>query len=34
MIIKVERMENVFAAESIWYNIGYAVGTFLRKLFD
>jgi hypothetical protein len=28
----VERMEDVVAAESIWYHIGYAVGSFVRSL--
>ena len=34
MELRVERMEDVFAAESIWYYVGYAVGKFLRSLVD
>lgn len=34
MEIRVERMENVYAAESIWYHIGYAVGSFVKSLLN
>jgi hypothetical protein len=32
MTMRIERLENVYAAESIWYYIGYAVGKFVREI--
>ncbi len=32
MELRVERMENVIAAESVWYYVGYAVGCVVKAL--
>lgn len=34
MELRVERMENVIAAESVWYYIGYAVGSVVRAIMN
>ncbi len=32
MVLSVERMEDVIAAESVWYHIGYVVGSLVRSI--